>query len=259
MPYVVMRLLCGMLIIWSAIESVFGFALCCPVEDGGYCNPRARTSWNIPHIFNTFNCPYWLFVLLEFICGICILIGVFSVLFFCLAFFLMTSKRASMKGFSGGMDQVLHYICFWMIFSTPDKFFSVVSYDHSVTTPYAGRGLIFTFALFYAISAFAKFDSKEWRSGVSVWNSMQFIDNNCWGWPAKYLEDKMFLIQFMTYSVMVVEFLSPIGLVFKPLIPIWIGLLFCFHLGIEITMFVGIFGYVMFSFLIFVILTYLYW
>ena len=126
--------------------------------------------------------------------------------------------------------------------------------------------VLFLILMFYLHLSFRSYASgiiggsdHSWRSGFAVWNVMNFPDRHKWKWLPKFLVNKKIIIQFMTYYVMIVEVLTPIGFFVKPLIPVWVFLLTCMHIGIELTMFVGLFGYCMFAFLIFLLLTYFYW
>ena len=262
-PYVALRIMVGVLLFLTALDFVVSYDICSPVEEGGFYNSRHFACWRNPTIFRIFNCPFWLYLTLYFICSICIIIGFFSIVFFCLIFYLIISKRAFMNEIHCGSDQILQYFCLWMIFSSPDAMFSVTSLiiqdDYLIPNAYAGRCMTINFSMFYCLSVLAKLQGKDWTSGVAVWNAMNFPDRHCWGWPAKYLQNKFLLSRMMTYYVLFVEGLAPVGFVIKPLMPIWAIMLCMMHLGIEVTMFVGMFGWMMIVFLVFLFLTYLYW
>ena len=263
-PYATLRICLGFIILISLVDFVLSYELMCPIDEGGLLLDRRSSLYGYPNIFKTFNCPYKVFLFLWLICSICIIIGFFSILFLVLLFYLNSSHRAHSRGITGGGDQCCSIVTFWLIFSNPDQCYSITNLlfpdsDIFITTPYAGRGLIANFCLFYCVSVPLKLKGAGWRSGTAVWNVMNFPDRHKWRWPVKFLQNKIWLIKACTYYVLVVEFLTPIGFFVKPLIPIWVFLLFCMHIGIELTMFVGTFGYYMFAFLTFLFLTYLYW
>jgi len=261
-PYATLRILVGLLFIGMWIEMIFSYEMCAPIGQGGLIMYQRNTLWNVPTIFR-FGCSFKLYMVLHLISAICITIGFFSVVFLIFMLYLHISFRSYASGLVGGSDQILHAFCFWLIFSNPDAIFSVTSLimpeDHLKVVPYAGRGLIANITLFYCLSVILKFKGKDWRDGMAVWNVMNFPDRHKWRFPTNFLVNKNNMIRMMTYYVLVVETLTPIGFFVKPLIPVWIFLLFCMHIGIELTMFVGLFGYCMFAFLIFLFLTYLYW
>ena len=241
---------------------MYSLDLCKPIQEGGLLFNCRLSIWNVPTIFKHFNCPFWIFLILYAISAFCITIGLFSVFFIALMFYLLISFRSYALSLCGGSDQILQIICFWMIFSNPDAMFSVTSMLFSVdttSTPFAGRGLIVNMSLFYSLSVILKFKGKDWRNGMAIWNVMNFPDKHKWRYPTKFLENKKIIVQSMTYSVIIVEMLAPLGFLVKPIIPVWVFFLMCMHIMIELTMFVGIFGYCAASFLVFLFLTYLYW
>ncbi len=262
-PYAVLRIAIGILYFLTALDFIVSYDICAPTEEGGYYNSRRISIWNVPNIFKTFNCPFWLYILLYFICSIAITIGFFSTTFFILILYLVISKRAFMNEVHCGSDQLLQYFSLWMIFANSDQTLSVMSLlfenQDGVCLAYAGRCMTINFAMFYSLSVIAKLQGRDWRSGVAVWNAMNFPDRHCWKWPVNFLSDKIFLAKFSTYFVLFFEGTAIVGFVYKPLIPVWATALFMMHLGIEITMFVGLFGWMACTFLTFLFLTYLYW
>jgi len=263
-PYAILRICFGFLVLFTLVDFIMGYELMCPTDEGGLVLNRGSSIYAYPTIFKRFNCPYKVFLLLWLICSICIIIGFFSIVFLMLLFYLNQSSRSYARGISGGSDQCCSIFSFWLIFSNPDQCYSVTNLLFPgdgifMTTPYAGRGFVANCCLFYCVSVPLKFKGSGWRNGMAVWNVMNFPDRHKWRWPVNFLRNKIWLIKACTYYVLVVEFLTPIGFFVKPLIPIWVFLLFCMHIGIELTMFVGTFGYYMFAFLTFLFLTYLYW
>ena len=262
-PYAVMRIMTGLLFLFMFFELLVSYQLIAPINEGGFLFLSKKALWNVPTIFKHFGCSYLLFLYLYLICSVCITVGFFSTAFLILQLYLHLSFRSYASALVGGSDQIIHIFCFWLIFANTDQMFSVSSLffteNDTLTTRYAGVGLIANIALFYCVSVPLKFKGTTWRSGIAVWNVMNFPDRHKWRWPAKFLVNKKIIVQFMTYYVMIVEILVPIGFFVKPLIPVWIFLLTCMHVGIELTMYVGLFGYCMFAFLIFLLLTYIYW
>ena len=258
LPYATMRIMLGILLICTWVEFMYSLDICKPVQEGGLISNCRLSIWNVPTIFKQFNCPFWIFLILYGISAVCILIGLFSVFFIALSFYLTVSFRSYALSLCGGSDQVIQVLCFWMIFSNPDAMFSVFPVE-TTSVSFAGRGLIVNMSLFYCLSVVLKYKGKDWRNGMAIWNVMNFPDKHKWRYPAKFLENKKIIVQSMTYFVIIVETLAPLGFLVKPLIPVWVFFLMCMHIGIELTMFVGLFGYCSVSFLIFLFLTYLYW
>lgn len=178
-----------------------------------------------------------------------LLIGYRTRLATIMSWFLLLSlqNRNTLIGQAG--DDLLRMLLFWAIFLPWDRFYSIDAKKNATPRPEtthfsaASAGLVIQIVLVYMCTALLK-NSPEWHTtGTALYNALS-LDQVLM--PAgKLIYPYPLLLKYLTLSTYYIELYLPLVL----LIPVYtsffrllvVGVLVGFHLGISLTLFVGLF------------------
>ncbi|MFM7977172.1 MAG: HTTM domain-containing protein, partial [Pirellula sp.] len=183
--------------------------------------------------------------------GLLMLVGYFSRFQAAAIFVWLISFQNRNPLITDGEDTVLRIFAFLMIWLPLDFCWAVFPSKTKVSEPaqassqaWALRLIQFQMTAIYASTALSKLEGSTWQDGTAVWYVSRMTDNFGRLIPASYL-DWPGASALATYGTLAIESLLPIGLWIPKVRWIAIGLAVLLHLGIESSMNLFLFQWLM--------------
>ncbi|MFM8215087.1 MAG: HTTM domain-containing protein [Pirellula sp.] len=183
--------------------------------------------------------------------GLLMLVGCFSRFQAAAIFVWLISFQNRNPLITDGEDTVLRIFAFLMIWLPLDFCWAVFPSKTKAREPaqvssqaWALRLIQFQMTAIYASTALSKLEGSTWQDGTAVWYVSRMTDNFGRLIPASYL-DWPGASALATYGTLAIESLLPIGLWIPKLRWIAIGLAVLLHLGIESSMNLFLFQWLM--------------
>ncbi|MFM8260811.1 MAG: HTTM domain-containing protein [Pirellula sp.] len=183
--------------------------------------------------------------------GLLMLVGCFSRFQAAAIFVWLISFQNRNPLITDGEDTVLRIFAFLMIWLPLDFCWAVFPSKTKASEPaqvasqaWGLRLIQFQMTAIYASTALSKLEGSTWQDGTAVWFVSRMTDNFGRLIPASYL-DWPGASALATYGTLAIESLLPIGLWIPKLRWIAIGLAVLLHLGIESSMNLFLFQWLM--------------
>jgi len=183
--------------------------------------------------------------------GLLMLVGCFSRFQAAAIFVWLISFQNRNPLITDGEDTVMRIFAFIMIWLPLDIYWAVFPSNIKSIEPapassqaWGLRLIQFQMTAIYASTALSKLEGSTWQDGTAVWYVSRMTDNFGRFIPASYL-DWPVASALATYGTLVIESLLPIGLWIPKVRWIAIGLAVLFHLGIESSMNLFLFQWLM--------------
>ena len=190
-------------------------------------------------------------LLCLFIHGLLMLVGCYSRFQVAAIFVWLISFQNRNPLITDGEDTVLRIFAFLMIWLPLDAYWAVCApkTKTGASTPGSSQGwalrlIQVQMTAIYASTALSKIEGSTWQDGTALWYVSRMTDNfgrlmpaSCFDWPG--------LSACATYGTLIIESLLPIGLWIPRFRWIAIGLGVLLHLGIESSMNLFLFQWLM--------------
>lgn len=179
-----------------------------------------------------------------------LLLGVFSRVQAAMIFLWLVSFQNRNPMIQDGEDTVFRFFAFVMIWLPLDHCWSVLSLVSSnrssatSSSSWALRLVQFEITAIYASTALCKIVGETWQNGTALWYVSRMTDNYGRVIPS-VLFDNLYVSAFATWTALAIEFSLPIALWFKPTRKVAIIAGIALHIGIELTMNLFLFEWVM--------------
>lgn len=243
-------LLYNWVVIWSHLESWFGV--------DAIISLKTSMDYGADHRFSFFDIlpnhprvPVVL-ALVNLVAGICVTLGLYTrtSLIVALLTVLSFQNRATFLMNSG--DLVFRNILFFLIFSPAGKAYSIdrlilrfkglVGSEPEQHSPWALRLIQIQFCVIYVATALFKMKGTQWFDGTAVYTATRLDESVRMHWS---FLNSLFLVKLLTWSTLVVE-LALGTLIWIKEFRYWVLLAgIGLHIGIEVTMIVAMFEWVM--------------
>lgn len=184
--------------------------------------------------------------------GILLGLGVFSRFQSACIFFWLVTLHARNPIVTDGEDTLMRFFAFFMIFMPLDNSYSLWKWIREIPesknpteSAWAIRLIQFEMAAVYFSTAWCKVQGETWQQGTSMYYVSLMEDYFGRVGSPSWVFDNPVLVRILTWSALAIEFYLPFGLWFKKTrwSAIILGVLL--HLGIEVTMNLFLFEWLM--------------
>lgn len=199
------------------------------------------------------NTPTIAYLSITSVCIHCVLLalGIFSRFQVAILFVWLVSYQNRMPLIHDGEDTVMRLFAFLLFFLPLDSKFSLLQRWRSTNAQpirrdqaWALRLIQFEMTAIYASTCISKLAGETWQNGTALWYVSRMNDNYGRLIPSD-LFDSLAVSQAATYGALAIEAFLPIGLWIPKLRWVAIGLGITLHLGIEFSMNLFLFEWVM--------------
>ena len=222
-----------------------------------YAGPRGFQGSNLYSFFkpNLFNS--WWILGIHVVSGLSLFLGFFTRTSAWIAFLTLSSLHYYNPLILNSGDTVLRLMLFYLGFSQAGKAYSLDRYFQlrrglapavpRMEMPWAQRLIQLQVAFLYFSTSFYKFDGKAWAYGEATYYTSRLWDFE--RFPIPYVFDHLWSIRFTTWSSLIIEFALGTLIWFRPLrVPLIVAGI-ALHLGIECTMNIPLFEWIMMALL----------